>query len=286
MGGSSGGGSDASAESSAEAKRLAKIQADIAQGIFKQSGPTRGAAFDTLGPMVGQAADPITLDSLTQNPMFGALKHGTETQFDLGRERLIEDLPVGGTLAEGLSGLETGRSSALTAGFGNLAADELQRRERNLDRGLAVATGVPSISLGGLGSASNTLNQIGSTQASIAESQANRGAGKAQGMGQAAGSIGAAAVTKCSLAYKRDVTDVADAEMLERVNSIRVARFRYKPGHGVNPDDPLIGPIAEDTPADFRTEDGMAVYPISLIGGLICSVRELTARVADLEGAP
>lgn len=194
MGKSRGSAPQAGAEESAEARRLAGIQADIAQGIFNESSPLRQESFGLLNKALDRVGQPISVDALAANPQFGALKAATEQQFDLARDRTLENLPRGGVLESALGNIEGARAGALTSGFGALAADELQTRERNLDRGLSISTGVPAISLGGLSSAGSTFTNLAGQQAAIAQSQAQANAQKASSTGQGVGFVLGSAV--------------------------------------------------------------------------------------------
>ena len=93
------------------------------------------------------------------------------------------------------------------------------------------------------------------------------------------------AAMTCSREYKMDFEPVADADMLRKINSATVERWRYRPGTDTTGGDYMVGPIAEETPRDFVSGDGKGVYEISLVGGLMCAVRELTRRLEALEGS-
>ena len=267
----------------AEAERLAKIQADQSQNLFRASAPLREGTLERMTQALQGSNDPIALDFLTNTPAFGAFKQSNELAFDRARQRTIESTPAGGALSGALGNIEAGRAGAFTQGVGALSMEEINRRERNLDRSLNASLGFPGLSLSGLGSAGSSLGQLSANQAAIAESQANRDAGKSSGAGQAAGSIAAAMITRCSREFKTDIEDVSDSDMLAKVNATYVARWRYRPEY-LSDAEPIIGPIAEESPTDFTTGDGKGVYEMSLIGALMCSVRELTRRLEVLEG--
>ena len=212
--------------------QTAPIRADTLQAITADlADPSRlsGGAIQNPGDITAPALGPINFNSLAQNPQFGAFKDAIETQFGAARQGIIADTPEGGGLFGALGNLGGARASELTRGFGSLASDEAARQERDrafttgldernrlfgvgLDESnrdammralfgsranaLAAGSGGAAQGISGVGGASGTLGQLAANQASIAESQANRDAGKASGFGSAAGSIAHAAITK------------------------------------------------------------------------------------------
>ena len=228
-----GGGGGGQQPSSVEAERLARIQGDIAQGLFDQSSPIRKILFgqtrNDLGglpdlrdqvrePLTFDALDPISTEDITANPAFAAQKAFTEQQFSGAREAAIANAPRGGVLQELLGDVELGRAQQNTQNFGQLAQQEVSRREReragelqvaganrstlerDLDRilgqGNLLGTGQTGQALSGLSSATSGLASIGANQAAIAQAQSQSDAGKAAGTGQAIGRIGFGLATK------------------------------------------------------------------------------------------
>ena len=221
MGGKSGGGGQTGA--SAEAERLAKIQADISQGIFNQTGPIRQQSLDAISgdlrdpsrlsgaPITAEALGPIDFNSLANNPQFGALKDSVETQFAGARNQLIGDAPTGGALTGALGNLGGQRASELTRGFGGLAQQEAgrQERERLFDVGLqetnrdaltravfgsranalSAGSGGAAQGISGISGSSSLFGNLAATQAQTAQAEADRSAGKASGIGQGVGSV-------------------------------------------------------------------------------------------------
>ena len=198
MGGKSGGAATdgRSQELSAEARRLAGIQANQSESLFNDSGPLRADVLRLVQGGLQGVNDPINLDTLTANPLFGAFKQGNELAFDQARQRAIESTPEGGALSGVLGNIESQRAGAATQGFGVLASDEAGRRRGFLDRGQNLSLGFPSLGLSGLSGAGSTLSQLSGNQAAIAESQANRSAGKSSAAGGALGTLGSAIIGK------------------------------------------------------------------------------------------
>ena len=175
-----------------EAIDASQFQRGIASTLFSESTPTRQAAFPLVESSLDNFNAPISIDTLAQNPQFGAFKDAIETQFDSARQRALESIPTGGGLFDALGGVERGRAGALTQGFGALASDEAQQRQRNLDRALGVATGVPQVALGGAQGAGATFANLAGQQAQIANAQAQADSQKSGSFGQALGTVVAA----------------------------------------------------------------------------------------------
>ena len=178
--------------------------------------------------------DPVRVEDITANPSFAAQKAFADQQFSTARESALANAPRGGVLNELLGDLNVAEARDQTSRFGILADQEVARREReraggldvaagNLARaaneragaltvaeqnrsvferekdrrtqqGNLIATGQTGQALSGLSSAGGNLAALGANQASIANAQANRDAGKSSGLGQAVGSIGKAAI--------------------------------------------------------------------------------------------
>jgi len=231
--GKGGGGTTVVDNTSAAAERLANIQGDIAQGLFDQSSPLRAGAFNlaagdvgaipgtrakALSPLQFNPLAPVTVNDITANPSFGAQKSFVEQQFGNARQQALANVPRGGALQDVLGQLESSRARELSSRFGALAQDEVARRERertgaltvaqqnrtaferDLDRRLQeinlLSTGQTGQALSGLSAATGGLASVGATQAQLANAAANRDAGKSGGLGQAVGTLGAAAIKK------------------------------------------------------------------------------------------
>ena len=164
---SGGGGTDIQSASNPAADRLA----EIADQLFKQTDPLRQ-------DLIGQAGDFLSGDrDVTGLPAFQASKGTLESQFGRARDSIIGNTATGGQLTDQLAQLERGRATDLTnleAGLG----------ESELARAVALATGGATTGVGGLGAA-------GGIQSQMAQALAAQNAGKAGGLGAAAGGLGA-----------------------------------------------------------------------------------------------
>ena len=128
---------------------------------------------------------------LSQSPMYRALKGASESQFNRARENILATTPRGGGLLDALSNLEGQKASTMTQGVGGLAENEMARA-------FALATGTTPTALGGLGSASSSLANIGAAQ-SAQQGQVLQGLGYGAGSYLASGkgaSAGASAGAK------------------------------------------------------------------------------------------
>jgi len=145
--------------------------------------------------------DPVTSDNISANPLFALLKDANEQQFDLAQDRAMSILPQGGSLNQGLSDIERGRASSMVASMGGLAENEQQRRQLLTSQALGLASGGTTGAMQGFGNAGALQSQAASTQAMLANANANRDAGKSQGIGQIAGM----AITKGKCWVAREV---------------------------------------------------------------------------------
>ena len=170
-----------------QAGRSAETAARIAEEMFGQTRPLSREIIPSLTSELAENSPfaPITTESLTANPAFGAIKGATEQQFQNARENIIANTPRGGVLFDALGDLEGARAGQLSRGFGALAADELGRRERNLDRGTQIFTGGAAQGVGGVSNA-------GALQSQLAASQMQSESAKAGGTGELIGTIVAA----------------------------------------------------------------------------------------------
>jgi hypothetical protein len=169
----------------------AKRASQIAEQLFRQTDPLRQTAFSGLASNLQTASpfQPITMDSLTANPMFGAIKSATEQQFQNARQNIIGNTPNGGALFSALGNLEGQRANQLSSAFGGLAQDELSRRTGNLDRAIGIGTGVAGQSMGGLSNAA-------AIQAQLAQAQREQQSAEKGGKGELIGTIGSSLLLK------------------------------------------------------------------------------------------
>jgi len=156
------------------ADQAVTAQTDIAKKLFNQSDPLRQQLF-------GQSDDFLSGNfDVTGTPQFAAGKNIQEQQFQRARDATIANTAEGGGLTSALTNLEGQRASGLTNLTGQLA--ETQQNQ-------AVGLGTFGAVQGQTGLANSA-----STQAQLAAAESSANAGKASGLGQAAGAMGAAAI--------------------------------------------------------------------------------------------
>jgi hypothetical protein len=141
---------------------------------------TNAAVSDEISNL-GALNDPITIDSITANPAFGAVKGAVESQFANARRSTIADSPEGGALQGNLGTLEGQRAATLAQAFGGLAATENDRRLQNLSARTGVLGAAGQLGLGqtaqagaALGAGGGVLGQLGANQAAIAQANIAR----------------------------------------------------------------------------------------------------------------
>ena len=151
-----------------------QAQTDLAERIVSQSDPLREQLFGQSGDFLSGNFD------VTGTPQFAAGKDVQEQQFQRARENVIAGTPEGGGLTAALTNLEGARASGLTSLTGQLAEAEQNR----------------ALQLGTFGAAQGAqgLASAGSTQAQLAAAESQANAGKAGGLGSAAGAIGSSLI--------------------------------------------------------------------------------------------
>jgi len=181
--GGGGGGVQQAVNPSAEAL------ANIAKQVFSETTPLRQDLTDQFTQLSasGDFFNPITDQSITQSPLFDVLKLNNERAFDSARDRVLETLPTGGSLNQGLTDVELGRATNFTRGTGALAQAEIQRQNLLRGEALQLVSGGTAGALSGLSGAGNLLAQGAQGDAAFASADANRSAGKSQGVGTLAG---------------------------------------------------------------------------------------------------
>ena len=143
-----------------------KAAAAIAQQMFKESTPIREPLFADLTDFLGGGFD------IGESPMWSPGKAAIEDQYQIARENILANLPVGGQLNEQLANLDIGRASSLTDLIGQIQQDMY-------NKAYGVATQTPQTSIAGLLGSGNIA-----TQAQHAQMAAD--AGKDQLLGDAA----------------------------------------------------------------------------------------------------
>jgi hypothetical protein len=165
--------------------------ANIASTIFSETTPLRQdltESYTQLGAN-GDFFNPVTDESITQNPIYDVLKLNNERQFDSSRDRILEmgGAYGGGSIGRALALNEAGRATNLTNQMGALAENEQNRQNQFRSEALQLASGGTAGALSGLSNAGSLSAQAAQTNAAYANSQANRDAGKSQGVGTLAG---------------------------------------------------------------------------------------------------
>ena len=121
------------------------------------------------------------------SPMWGASKAAAEDQYGLARENLMENLPTGGSLNQGLTDIAGSRARTLTDEASKIAQDEYNKI-------YGYATGMPSTAIQGLGTAAgleNALSVAGIySAAGLAGQKLNAQAIEDAGKNEAMGDIG------------------------------------------------------------------------------------------------
>jgi len=149
------------------------------QQLFNLGAPLLGQANQGFSDEIANLTalnDPITIESLTANPSFGALKGAIEGQFSNARRSAIATGGEGGALTGVLGGLEGARAAALAQGLGGLANQEQSRRIQNIAARTGVLGSAGQLGLGETGQAGQAalgaggvLGQLGATQGRIAQ---------------------------------------------------------------------------------------------------------------------
>jgi hypothetical protein len=175
-------------EANEAAGQAAQAQTRLAEQLVGQTDPLRRGLISDANQFLRGGRD------VTGLPEFAAAKGASEAQFGVARDNIIANTPEGGALISALSNLESDRAANQVAFTGDIASNEVNR----------------ALQLGTFGAAqgSQGLSNAGFIQAqrATAESQAN--AGKAQGLGEAAGASAAAAITKSDRRLKRNIKHI------------------------------------------------------------------------------
>jgi hypothetical protein len=157
------------------ANRAIQSQTNLAERLVNQTDPLRQE-------LTNQSTDFLRGDfDVSSLPQYSAAKNTIEQQFNRAKDNIIAGTPEGGGLTDALIDVEGARAGSLVNVEGALG-------ETETNRALQLATGGAAQGSAGFGQAGQTAAQL-----ALAESQQN--AGKAAGLGSAAGRIGAAKVS-------------------------------------------------------------------------------------------
>lgn len=163
-------------EANQAAGQAAQAQTQLAQQLVSQTDPLRQELVGDAEAFLSGGRDVSGL------PEFGAFKSSAEGQFGRARDAIIANTQEGGGLTAALAQLEGQRAGTQAVFEGGLAGDEINR----------------ALQLGTFGAAqgSQGLSSAGFIQAQRAAAESQSNAGKAGGLGSAAGSGLAALILK------------------------------------------------------------------------------------------
>lgn len=140
-------------------------------------------------------------------------------------------------------------------------------------------------SINGTNSAMQGLNQQYGNQLSAWNAQQQAGATSAAGLGQLAGTLGAAYLSMgSSKKIKENKKPVDDADTLDKVKDLPVESWKYK--QGVADEGEHVGAYAEDVQRKFGDKaapGGKAIDVISMHGITLSAVKGLSKQVDKLE---
>jgi len=153
--------------SGAAAQRAALAQEKLANRLVKQSDPLRESLFYQSDRFLRGDQD------VTGLPQYRAAAGMADAQYKRAQDNIIGSTPEGGGLMAALAGLEQNRADTLTGLVSDIGGQQMGRAARLATWGAATGSG-------GYGAA-------GGLQAQLAQARAQENAGKAQGMGSAAG---------------------------------------------------------------------------------------------------
>ena len=174
-------GSQPSTPSSELQAQIDQLQADITANPYQGS---------------GQLFGPVTMDNISTSPLYGMLKQTNEQQFGQAQDRLMETLPTGGSLNQGIIDLAGSRANAFTTQLGGLAENEQNRRNMLLGQALGLSTGGATGAMQGFGQAGNLSAQASAQQLAMQQAQMQQQSSKKGGVGELAGTLGYAAIMK------------------------------------------------------------------------------------------
>lgn len=156
-------------EADRAAGQAATAQTRLAQQLVSETTPLRQNLISDAAGFVSGGRD------VTSLPEFAAFKGSAETGFNRARENIIASTPEGGGLTAALTQLEADRAGNQAGFTGALASEEVQRA-------LQLATF-------GAAQGSQGLGTAGFIQAQRAQGESAANAGKAGGLGSAAGAL-------------------------------------------------------------------------------------------------
>ena len=117
------------------------------------------------------------------------------------------------------------------------------------------------------------------------QSSVSRGFGASEGVGMATGimSMIMGLASMCSRAIKDEIDGVNVDRILENVEKLPLAIWKYKDEIDAADHQPHIGPYAEDMVRLFGLGDGKTIFLMDAIGICLASIQALSERVKHLE---
>lgn len=284
-------------------KKAADVQHDtmmdaagLQQQQFQQSRADLAPWRETGGEAVGRLGEIFLGEG---GPDYSAFfkSPGYEFRFGEGIRAIDRSASARGRLNSGATGRELTRYGQ---GFASNEFNQYANRLAAL-AGIGQTSAAQTGQLGAqaAGIAGGHIANAGTARASgysamgnILQSTYNRheGRGHEAGMGflgamggmAGGGGGGGALAMMSSRKLKENAQPVDYEDILEGVRALEVENWNYK--HDVAKR-AHIGPYAEDFQELFAVGDGMTIDPVDAFGVLFAAVKELTARVRELEGS-
>lgn len=179
-----GGGGKSGGSSSDSAGQAAQTLADISKGLYEEGSAVRGQTQDMTSKILSGQYSPRVLPAYA--PMFAEAKKGLEGQYDMAQNKIMSNTPAGGQLYSALADLEMKRASNVGS-LGNQLTSGLV--SDIINRGTGAAYNSLSATTSGLGTS-------GAISSNLAGQEAAQEASFGGGIGQLAGTLGAAALLK------------------------------------------------------------------------------------------
>ncbi len=274
---------DAEAYDTPERREQAAGEAvgDVRSQFGVQRGVTeRNLTRSGVDPSSGRMADfQIGLGNAEAASSAHAANQARRTVEDQGYARRMDAVSLGRNLP---SNQATSQSIALNAGNSAAGNAGLPLGQYRADAGMmnqGYGTAVGANQAAGnlaLGQYNSQLNAWGQQQQADAAGMA--------GLGQLAGTLGAAAIFMSDEKVKTDKEPVEGAMILEGLKEIPVEAWKYK--QGVEDGGRHIGPYAGDVNEQFGEQvapGGVGLDLVSMNGVLMAGVKELVKKVERLE---
>ena len=168
----------------------AQTQARIAEQMFQEATPLRGALFGsqpTPAPgLIGEILQPRTVEPIADLTR-SIVRPATQAGIDTARQNILRTVPRGGLQRRLLADVERSAIEQLATQEAEFAIGDIGRREAaeeqragRIFQAAAPALGASQIGVTGLGSSAATLGQLGAAQ-SARSSRAKAGAGQLAG---------------------------------------------------------------------------------------------------------